>query len=71
MTSATIRRTLMICALALGLVIVRRPGVRADAGRSRARSSIAQGNPVDGAKILLLQPTRRNRDIETKTQQEG
>lgn len=69
MTSATIRRTLMVCALTFGLVIVSAP-VFAQTGQIRGKVVDAQGNPVDGAKIVLHNEAT-NRDIETKSKKNG
>src|SRR4051812_35471703 len=69
MTGATIRRTLSICAMAIGLAIVAAP-VSAQTGQIKGRVVDAQGNPVDGAKITLYN-TATNRTLETKTNKKG
>jgi len=69
MTSATIRRTLMVCALATGLVTFAAPAF-AQTGQIKGKVVDAQGNPVDGAKILLHNE-QTNRDIETKSKKNG
>ncbi len=69
MTSATIRRTLMACALATGLVTFAAPAF-AQTGQIKGKVLDAQGNPVDGAKILLHND-QTNRDIETKSKKNG
>ena len=70
MTGTTIRRTLSICALAIGLAIVAAPA-SAQTGPSRARSSMQQGNPVDGAKITLENQRRRPQASTTKSNKKG
>ena|SRR6266540_3186322 len=69
MTSATIRRTLLICALAFGLAIVAAPAF-AQTGQIKGKVVDAQGNPVDGAKIVLYN-TQTNRSLETKSNKKG
>jgi tetratricopeptide (TPR) repeat protein len=69
MTSATIRRTLMVCALAVGLATFAAPAF-AQTGQIKGKVFDAQGNPVDGAKILL-HSENTNRDIETKSKKNG
>ena len=69
MTSATIRRTLMVCALAVGLATFAAPAF-AQTGQIKGKVVDAQGNPVDGAKIVLHSEST-NRDIETKSKKNG
>jgi tetratricopeptide (TPR) repeat protein len=69
MTSATIRRTLTIGAIAIGLAIVSAP-VFAQTGQIKGKVVDAQGNPVDGAKIALYN-LNTNRTLETKTKKNG
>ena len=69
MTSATIRRTLMVCALAFGLAVIAAP-VFAQTGQIKGKVTDAQGNPVDGAKIVLHN-MQTNRDIEVKSKKNG
>jgi tetratricopeptide (TPR) repeat protein len=69
MTGATIRRTLAICALAVGLAIVAAP-VSAQTGQIKGKVVDPDGNPVDGAKISLYN-TNTNRTLETKTNKKG
>ena len=69
MTSATIRRTLMVCALAVGLATIAAPAF-AQTGQIKGKVVDAQGNPVDGAKIQLHSEST-NRDIETKSNKKG
>jgi len=69
MTGATIRRTLMIFAMALGLGIVAAPAF-AQTGQVKGKVVDGQGNPVEGAKITLLNQ-QTNRALETKTNKKG
>jgi tetratricopeptide (TPR) repeat protein len=69
MTGATIRRTLSICAVAAGLTIAAVP-VSAQTGQVRGKVVDAQGNPVEGAKIVLHNQNT-NRSLETKTNRRG
>src|SRR5215203_5399536 len=69
MPGATIRRTLMICAMAVGLAIVAAPAF-AQSGQVKGKVLDAQGNPVEGAKITLLNQ-QTNRTLETKTNKKG
>ena len=69
MTGAPIRRTLMICAMAIGLAIVATPA-SAQTGQVKGKVTDAQGNPVDGAKISMLNQ-QTNRTLETKTNKKG
>ena len=69
MTSATIRRTLMTCALALGLAVFSVPAA-AQTGQIKGKVVDAQGSPVDGAKIVLYN-TQTNRSLETKSNKKG
>ena len=69
MTSATIRRSLMMCAVALALAIAAAPAF-AQTGQIKGKVVDAQGNPVDGAKIVLYNQ-QTNRSLETKTNKKG
>ena len=69
MTGATIRRTLSICAMAIGLAIVAAP-VSAQTGSIKGKVVDQQGNPVDGAKITLYNQNT-NRTLETKSNKKG
>jgi tetratricopeptide (TPR) repeat protein len=70
MTGATIRRTLMICAMAIGLgAIVAMPAL-AQTGQVKGKVVDAKGEPVEGAKISLLNQ-QTNRTLETKTNKKG
>lgn len=69
MTGASIRRTLSICAMAVGLTIAAAP-VFAQTGQVKGKVVDAQGNPVVGAKIVLHNQNT-NRSLETKTDKKG
>ena len=69
MTSATIRRALTIAAIALGLAIVSAPA-SAQTGQVKGKVVDAKGQPVEGAKITLLNQ-QTNRTLETKTNRRG
>src|SRR5687768_10132608 len=69
MTGATIRRTLMTCAVAIGLAIVAAPA-SAQTGQVKGKVVDAKGQPVEGAKISLLNQ-QTNRTLETKTDKKG
>jgi tetratricopeptide (TPR) repeat protein len=69
MTGATIRRTLMICGMAIGLAIVAAPA-SAQTGQIKGKVVDAKGEPVDAAKIAILNQ-QTNRTLETKTNKKG
>jgi superkiller protein 3 len=69
MTGATIRRTLSICAMAIGLAVVAAPA-SAQTGQIKGKVVDQQGNPVVGAKVSLHNENT-NRTIETKTDKKG
>ena len=69
MTGATIRRTLSICAMAIGLAIVAAPA-SAQTGQIKGKVVDQQGNPVDGVKITMYNQNT-NRSLETKTNKKG
>lgn len=69
MTGATIRRTLTICAVAIGLAIVSAPA-SAQTGQVKGKVVDAKGEPVEGAKISLLNQ-QTNRTLETRTNKKG
>lgn len=69
MTSATLRRSLMICAMALALAAISAPAW-AQTGQIKGKVVDAQGNPVDGAKIVLYN-NQTNRSLETKSNKKG
>ena len=70
MTGATIRRTLMICAMAIGLGAVVAMPAAAQTGQVKGKVVDAKGEPVEGAKITLLNQ-QTNRTLETKTNKKG
>jgi tetratricopeptide (TPR) repeat protein len=69
MTSAIIRRTLSICAMAIALAFVAAPA-SAQTGQIKGKVVDAQGNPVDTAKVTLYNK-QTNRSLETKTNKKG
>ena len=69
MMSATIRRTLTIAVLAVGLAFVAAP-VTAQTGQVKGKVVDAKGEPIEGAKITLLNQ-QTNRTLETKTNRRG
>jgi tetratricopeptide (TPR) repeat protein len=68
MSSATIRRTLMMCAMALVLAIA--APAFAQTGQVKGKVVDDKGQPVDGAKIVLYNQ-QTNRSLETKTKKNG
>lgn len=70
MTGAIIRRTLSVCAVVIGLAIVAVPA-SAQSGQVKGKVVDAQGQPVDGAKILIENLDKGTRAIETKTNKKG
>jgi tetratricopeptide (TPR) repeat protein len=69
MTGATIRRTLMILAMAAAVAFVAAPA-SAQTGQIKGKVLDAKGQPVVGAKITLLNQ-QTNRTLETKTDKKG
>lgn len=69
MMSATIRRTLTIAVLAVGLAFVAAPAA-AQTGQVKGKVVDAKGEPIEGAKITLLNQ-QTNRTLETKTNRRG
>ena len=69
MTGATIRRTLMICAVAAALAIAAAPAA-AQTGQIKGKVVDAKGVPVDAAKITIYN-LQTNRSLETKTNKKG
>jgi tetratricopeptide (TPR) repeat protein len=59
----------MMCALALGLAMAAAPAY-AQTGQIKGKVLDAQGNPVDGAKVVLYNQ-QTNRSLETKTNKKG
>jgi len=70
MTGATIRRSLVTCALALGLASVAAPAV-AQSGQVKGKVVDAKGQPVEGAKITIVNDDTSGRKLETKTNKKG
>jgi tetratricopeptide (TPR) repeat protein len=70
MTGATIRRTLSICAMALGLAIVAAPAF-AQSGQVKGKVTDAQNAPVDGATVLIENLDKGSKPISTKTNKRG
>ena len=70
MTGATIRRTLAICAMAFGLAFAAAPA-SAQSGQVKGKVVDAQGNPVEGAKIVIANTETAGRQLETKTNKKG
>jgi tetratricopeptide (TPR) repeat protein len=70
MTGATIRRTLAICAITIGLAGVAVPA-SAQSGQVKGKVVDAQGQPVDSAKILIENLDKGARPLETKTNKKG
>lgn len=70
MTGATIRRTVAISVLALGLIVAAAPA-RAQSGSIKGKVTDAQGNPVDGATISLESADKGGKPIVTKTNKRG
>ena len=70
MTGATIRRTLVTCALGIGLAFVAAPA-SAQSGQVRGKVVDAKGQPVEGAKITIVNVETSGRKLETKTNKKG
>jgi tetratricopeptide (TPR) repeat protein len=70
MTGATIRRTVAISILAVGLACVARPAF-AQSGQIKGKVTDAQGNPVDAATIELLNTDKGAKPITVKTNKKG
>ena len=70
MTGATIRRTVAISVLSLGLLFAAAPA-RAQSGSIKGKVTDAQGNPVDGATIALESTDKGGKPITTKTNKRG
>lgn len=68
MSSATIRRTLMMCAMALVLAIA--APAFAQTGQVKGKVVDDKGQPVEGAKVVLYNQ-QTNRSLETKTKKNG
>lgn len=70
MTGATIRRTVAISVLSLGLLFAAAPA-RAQSGSIKGKVTDAQGNPVEGATIALDSTDKGGKPITTKTNKRG
>ena len=70
MTGATIRRTVAVSILALGLVFAAVPA-RAQSGSIKGKVTDAQGQPVEGATIALESTDKGGKPITTKTNKRG
>jgi tetratricopeptide (TPR) repeat protein len=70
MTGATIRRTLVTFALAIGLAYVAAPAF-AQSGQVKGKVVDANGQPVEGAKITIVNDETSGRKLETKTNKKG
>ncbi len=70
MTGATIRRSLVTCALAIGLVYAPAPAL-AQSGQVKGKVVDAQGQPVEAAKITIVNVETSGRKLETKTNKKG
>ncbi len=69
MTGAIIRRSIMTCAMAIALAVVAAPAF-AQTGQVKGKVTDAKGDPVEGAKVTLLNQDT-NRALETKTNKKG
>ena len=70
MTGATIRRSVAISVLSLGLLLAAAPA-RAQSGSIKGKVTDAQGNPVEGATIALESTDKGGKPIMTKTNKRG
>jgi tetratricopeptide (TPR) repeat protein len=70
MTGVIIRRTLTICVLAIGLACIAVPA-SAQSGQVRGKVVDAKGQPVEGAKITIVNVETSGRKLETKTNKKG
>jgi tetratricopeptide (TPR) repeat protein len=70
MTGATIRRTVAISVLALGLAFVAMPAF-AQSGQIRGKVVDAQDQPVEGATLLIENTDKGAKPITTKTNKKG
>ncbi len=70
MTGITIRRTVAIGTLALGLACVASPAV-AQSGQIKGKVVDAQGNIVEGAKVLIENLDKGSKPLEVKTNKKG
>jgi tetratricopeptide (TPR) repeat protein len=70
MTGNTIRRSVAICTLALGLTCVASPAL-AQSGQIKGKVTDAQGAVVEGAKVLIENLDKGAKPLETKTNKKG
>jgi tetratricopeptide (TPR) repeat protein len=70
MTGNTIRRSVAIWSLTLGLACVASPAL-AQSGQIKGKVTDAQGAPVDGAKVLIENLDKGAKPLETKTNKKG
>jgi tetratricopeptide (TPR) repeat protein len=70
MTGITIRRTVAICALAIGLASAAVPAF-AQTGQIKGKVTDAQGNPVEGAIVSLQDLDKGGKPLTTKTNKKG
>jgi len=70
MTGNTIRRSVAICTLALGLAGVASPA-SAQSGQIKGKVTDAQGAVVEGAKVLIENLDKGAKPLETKTNKKG
>lgn len=69
MSSATLRRTLLACAITFGLVFAAFPAY-AQTGQIKGKITDPQGQPIDAAKVVLYNQ-QTNRSLETKSNKKG
>jgi len=70
MTGATIRRTLLTIAMAVAVAVAAAPPASAQTGQVKGKVVDDKGQPVENAKISLLNQ-QTNRTLETKTNKKG
>ncbi len=70
MTGITIRRTVAVCTLALGLALVASPAA-AQSGQIKGKVVDAQGNIVEGATISIENLDKGSKPLQTKTNKKG
>lgn len=70
MTGNTIRRTVAICTLALGLAFVASPAF-AQSGQIKGKVTDAQGATVEGATVLIENLDKGSKALQTKTNKKG
>src|SRR5436190_9420805 len=70
MTGGTMRRTLAIGTLALGLALVAAPA-SAQSGQVKGKVVDAKGQPIEGAKVTIANVETAGRKLETKTNKKG